>query len=179
MVPTQSTQREPGQKKRGWFFGISGLPNESGTHINATSVRGSIDARVRTGGMPSRRRVRFIAATCPPRTISAMRRHALRNWRTDFAGPRDEPSRLYGAYALLPLFISDSGRRKVTSPCSASSLLRPTRKSSPPPCARSRGVRPVSSGATDSIAAVCWARASARRNESQWKAESLAFHEMK
>ena len=38
-MPTQSTQREPGQKKRGWFFGISGLPNESGTHINATSVR--------------------------------------------------------------------------------------------------------------------------------------------
>ena len=37
----------------------------------------------------------------------------------------------------------------------------------------------MSSGATESIAAVCSARASARRNDSQWKAESLAFQEMK
>ena len=58
-----------------------------------------------------------------------MRRHALRNWRTDLAGPRDEPSRLYGAYELLPLFISDSGRRKVTSPCSASRLVEARRGS--------------------------------------------------
>ena len=50
---------------------------------------------------------------------------------------------------------------------------------SPPPRARSRGLSPVSSGATDSIAAVSSARASASRNESQWKFESLARHEMK
>ena len=35
------------------------------------------------------------------------------------------------------------------------------------------------SGDTDSIAAVFWARASARRNDSQWKDALLALHEMK
>ena len=38
---------------------------------------------------------------------------------------------------------------------------------------------PVSSGATDSIAAVFSARASASRNDSQWKLDSVARHEMK
>jgi hypothetical protein len=37
----------------------------------------------------------------------------------------------------------------------------------------------VSSGATESIAALCWARASASRYESQWKLDSLARQEMK
>ena len=146
-MPTQSTQREPGQKKRGWFFGDLGIA-ERERHPHQRHQRGR-QARLRaprTGACRAAAGCGSSPRSRPPRTISAMRRHALRNWRTDLAGPRDEPSRLYGAYELLPLFISDSGRRKVTSPCSASSLLRPTRKSSPRPCARSRGVRPVSSG---------------------------------
>jgi hypothetical protein len=120
-----------------------------------------------------------IAATSPPRMISATRRHALFSCATLYAGPRERPKRSYGAYELLPLFISESGRRKVTWPCSASSAFSPTRKASPLPWARSRGVSPVSSGATESIAALPWARASASRYDSQWKLDSLARHEMK
>src|SRR5215207_7818462 len=120
-------------------------------------------AAVRPAGMCSRRSFASIAATEPPRVISATRRHAFFSWSTVFAGPRDRPKRSYGAYALFALFISDSGLRKTTWPWSASNRLSPKRKASPLACARSRGVSRVSSGATDSIAAVPCARASASR----------------
>ena len=53
------------------------------------------------------------------------------------------------------------------------------RNPSPSPAAMSRGVRRVSSGDIDSITAASSAFASANRNDSQWSAESLPFHEMK
>ena len=55
--------------------------------------------------------LRLITASGPPRMISAMRRHALMNCLVEYAGPRGRPLRSYGEYGLLPLFISDSGRR--------------------------------------------------------------------
>ena len=52
-----------------------------------------------------------IALVGPPRMISAIRRHARMNCLVEYAGPRERPMRSYAEYGLLPLFISDSGRR--------------------------------------------------------------------
>src|SRR6185436_11415160 len=179
VVPTQSTYFAPGQKKRGWFLGISGLPNDSGTHMSATGARGSMSMLVRTLAMWRRRSLRLSTASGPPRTISAMRRHARMNCLTEYAGPRGRPIRSYGEYGLFPLFISESGRRYVTTAAAKIISLSPMRNASPSPCAMSRGVSRVCSGDTDRSTAASSAFASANRNDSQWKAESLAFQEMK
>lgn len=90
---------------------VSGLPNESGTHISAILPGSSRSAPVRTGGRRRRRSLRLIVATSPPRTIRAIRRQACLNQAGVNAGPRERPFSSMGEYGLLTLFISDSGRR--------------------------------------------------------------------
>src|SRR5215211_2715997 len=91
VVPTQSTQAEPGQKLRGWLRAISGLPKLSGTQASATGARGSAAAAVATGGIRSARSRAFSAATSPPRRISAVRRQARLNCLVVYARPRGRP----------------------------------------------------------------------------------------